>query len=129
MVAIENVRDADRCSDGPSRGFRANEFPAGKFDARAFVFRFVARFEQQPRNCGDRRQSFAAKAQGSDGKQVVGGFELAGGMALERQQRIVVGHPVTVVGHADHALPALLDLDARAVRARIERVFEQLLHY
>ena len=50
-------------------------------------------------------------------------------MAFEGQQRIVVRHPMTVVGHADHVFAALLDFDANGFRAGIERVFEQLLHH
>ena len=50
-------------------------------------------------------------------------------MAFESQQRVVVRHPVAVVGHANHSLAALLDLDANGFRARVERVFEQLLHH
>src|SRR5258708_14626350 len=44
--AIKNVGDANRRSGGQSRRLYSNEFSAGKFYARAFGFRFVARFEQ-----------------------------------------------------------------------------------
>ena len=127
--AIKNIRNAKGGSCRRSCRFYADKFAAGKFDARAFAFRFISGFEQQTRDRRDRWQSFAAEAQRGNRKQVVRGLELAGSVAFERQQRVVVGHPVAVIGHANHALPALLDLDANRLCARVERVFEQLFHH
>src|SRR6267143_6289784 len=50
-------------------------------------------------------------------------------MAFERQQRVVMSHPLTVIDHADHALAADLDFNANRFRAGIQRVFEQLFHH
>jgi hypothetical protein len=50
-------------------------------------------------------------------------------VALERQQCVIMGHPLAVVGHANHALPALLDGNAHRLGAGIERVLKQLLHH
>ena len=61
------------------------------------------------------------------GEQIVGGAQFAGGVTLEGEQRVVVGHAVAVVDDADHALAAGFDFDANAVGAGVERVFEQLL--
>ena len=124
--AVEKIRDADGRAGGQARRLHADKFSAGKFEARAFGFRFVARFKQQPRNRGNRRQRFAAKAQRRNGKQIVGGFQFAGGVALESQQRIVVNHAVAVVNDADHPLAADFRFDANRLRASIQRIFEQL---
>ncbi len=48
-------------------------------------------------------------------------------MALESEERIVVGHAVAVVDDANHALAARFDFDANSFCAGVERVFEQLL--
>src|SRR5438876_660884 len=86
-----------------------------------------SRVSSKSRETGNGWERFAAKAEGSDGKKIVGCLELARGVALERQQRVIMGHPVAVVGHANHALPALLDFDAHRLAAGIERVLKQLL--
>ena len=49
-------------------------------------------------------------------------------MPLERRLRVLAGHAVPVVAHADEGPAAALDLDLDAARARVERVLEQLLH-
>ena len=126
--AIKNVSNTDGGTQRHSRRLHADEFAACKLNARAFPSGFVACFEEQARDGRNRRQRFAAKAECGDGKQIVGGFQFAGRVAFERQQRVVVSHAVAVVGHADHALAALLDLDAHRLRAGIERVFEQFFH-
>src|SRR5207249_5277952 len=82
--------------------------------------------EQHSRNRGDGRQRLAANRQRGDGKQIVGGLELARGVTFEGQQRVVVRHPVAVVDHADHALAADFHFDANRLRASIDGIFEQL---
>ncbi len=88
-----------------------------------------ARFQQQPRNRRDRRQRFAAKSQRRNREQIVRGAQLRRGVALERQQRVVVSHAAAVVDHANHPLAARFHFDANRARARIQRIFEQLLHH
>ncbi len=48
-------------------------------------------------------------------------------MALEGEQRVVVGHAVAVVDDANHALAAGFDFDANGFCAGVEGVFEELL--
>ena len=48
-------------------------------------------------------------------------------MALKREQRVVAGHAPAIVGDADQASAAGLNLDADAGGAGIERVLQQLL--
>ncbi len=126
---VEKIGDADGRSRRQTCRLDVDKFSAGKFEARAFGFRFVARFEQQPRDRGNRRERFSAKAERRDGKQIVGGAQFAGGVALEGQQRVVVRHAVAVVDDADHALAADFGFDANGLRAGVQRVFEQLFDY
>src|SRR5882762_4877841 len=78
---------------------------------------------------GEALPSFAAKSQRGNRKQIVGGFELARGVALERQQRVVMRHPVAIVNHADHALAAHFHFDANGLPARIDGVLKQFFHH
>ena len=50
-------------------------------------------------------------------------------MALKGQQRVVAVHALAVVADADQLAPARLHLDANAVRACVQRIFQQLLHH
>ena len=49
-------------------------------------------------------------------------------MALECQQGIVAVHPLPVVGHADEPPSTRFHLDPDALGARVEGVFQELLH-
>ncbi len=127
--AIENVADADRCSNGHARGLHAKQFPAREFHARALLFFRRARFQHQPRNRRNRRQRLAAKSQRRDRQQIVRRAQLRRRVPLERQQRVVVIHAGAVVDHADQPLAARLRLDANRPCACVHRVLEQLLHH
>ena len=84
---------------------------AGDFDARAGGFFGRAGFEQQARYGSDGGQRFAAEAEGGDGEQVFDVAQLAGGVALEGEQRIVAQHAAAIVDDADEAPPAGFDFD------------------
>ena len=127
--AIKNVGDADGCSRGQTRRLYVNQLAPREFDARAFGFRFVARFKQQSRYRSDGRQSFPAKPQRGNREQIVSGTELARGVAFKRQQRVVVRHPVTIVDHANHALAADFHFDANGLRTRVDGILQQLFDH
>src|SRR6202007_2057763 len=95
--AVEKVGDADRGACGKAGGFPANEFASGKFDARAFDVFFCTGFEEQARDGGDCRESFAAEAERGNGEEIIRGAQLAGGVALEGEQRVIVSHAMTIV--------------------------------
>ena len=59
----------------------------------------------------DARQRLAAEAEGRHAHEVVGRADLAGRVAVERQQRVLAAHPVPVVGDPHERLAAGLDLD------------------
>jgi len=109
---------------GQPRRLYVDQLAAGEFDARAFGFRLVARLQQQSRHRSDRRQSFPAKSQRGNREQIISRTQLARGVALERQQRVIVRHSVTVVDHADHALAADFHFDANGLRARIDGILQ-----
>ena len=50
-------------------------------------------------------------------------------MALQREPGVFAIHPRAVVAHANQYLPAILELDAHGVRARIEGVLDELLDH
>ena len=79
------------------------------------------------RDGGDAGDGLAAEAVGGDAVEVVAVAELAGGVALEAEERVVLAHAAAVVGDGDEAAPARADLHVDLRRAGIERVFEQLL--
>ena len=85
----------------------------------------VARFERDACDGSDGRQRFAAKAEGGNREQFVGGAQLRGCVTLEGEERIVAIHAVAVVGDADELAAAGFDFDADAIGAGVERVFEQ----
>src|ERR1700730_10658511 len=68
---IKKIRDADSRSRRQSRRLYADQFSASELDARAFGFRLVPRFEQQPRYGSDGWQRFPAKAERGNGQQIV----------------------------------------------------------
>ncbi len=124
--AVEKIGDADGRARGQAGGLHVDKFSTSKFEARAFGFRFVARFKQQARDGGNRGERFAAKAERRDGKQIVGGAEFACRVALEGQQRVVVRHAVAIVDDADHPLAADFGFNANRLGTGVERVFKQL---
>ena len=87
----------------------------------------MARQQRHLGHRGDRGQGLAAEAQRADVLQVVGLGQLAGGMALERQQRLGGRDALAVVDHPHQPPAALAHLDADLVRAGVQAVLDQLL--
>ena len=112
---------------GKRRFIAAEDLAAGDLDGRAGGLVRRARFEQQPRNGGDGRQRFAAEAERRDGEQIVRVAQLAGGVALEGEQRVVAQHAAAVVGDADQAPPAAFDFDAEIAWRRRRASFREAL--
>src|ERR1019366_1616009 len=78
---------------------------------------------------GNGRQGFAAEPQGGNRKQILDVAQLAGGVALEGQQRIVAQHAAAIVDDADQPAAAGFHFHAHFHRAGVEGVFEQLLDH
>ena len=77
----------------------------------------------------DRGQRLAAKSHRRQREQIVDRRQLRGGVALEREVRLLRRHPGAVVADGDEPETAALDLDLDASRAGVERVLHQLLDH
>ncbi|PYO30875.1 MAG: hypothetical protein DMD51_06105 [Gemmatimonadetes bacterium] len=75
----------------------------------------------------DRRERLAPKAERRHADQVRRITDLAGGVARQRQLRVLATHPFAVVAHPDERLAAVLDRHPNRARPRVERVLDELL--
>ena len=126
---IEEVAHGDGGAAAERGFFAAQHLAAGDFDARAGGLLGGAGFEQQARDGCDGGQRLAAEPQGGDREQVLDIAQLAGGMALEGQQRVVAQHAAAVVQHADEPPAARFDFHPQVRRAGVEGVFEKFLDH
>ena len=74
----------------------------------------------------DAGQRFAAEPERVDRGEIVGALNLARGVTLEREPRILRAHPFAVVLDAHEPLAAQLDVDLDAPRAGVDGVFDEL---
>ena len=81
-------------------------------------------FERQPRDAGDRRQSFAAKAQRRDILDRVIG-QLGCRMAFERQRHVGGGHAAAVILDLEPRNSTVSDSHRDARRPGVDGVFDQ----
>ncbi len=74
----------------------------------------------EPADFGDRSQRFAAKPERAHVEQIVGIFQLAGGVAGDGQRQLFGRNAAAVVDDADQVRPPLLDrnVDARCAGSR-----------
>src|SRR6266851_2927151 len=87
----------------------------------------AACFQLEARHGGDRGQRFATKSERGDADEIGRRANLARGVTLQGELRILAIHPRTVVAHADQRLAAVLELDPYGVRAGIEGILDELL--
>ena len=85
--------------------------------------------DRRARDRGDRRDRFAAKAEGAEVIQIVERDDLRGRMPLERHQRAFAAHAVAVVDDRDPIQAAAFDFDADRARTGIERVLDELFDH
>ena len=78
---------------------------------------------------GDGRQSLTPEAQGADPAQVLGGAQLAGGVAEERGGQLLRGDAAAVVRHPDEAHAAPLELHRHGGAMGVDGIFHQFLHH
>jgi hypothetical protein len=76
-------------------------------------------------DAGDAGKGFAPEAKSSDGLEVGGGADFAGGVAFEAEQGIVAFHARAVVSHADEPDAPSGKIDFDAISAGIEAVFDE----
>ncbi len=115
----------------PHRVLDGGDQPAGGGEARARI-RLPARgrrLQLEAAHRRDRGQRLAPEPEGADAHEIVGRADLAGGVPVEREQRVLAPHALAVVGDADQRLAAGLDGDRHRAGLRVERVLEQLLEH
>src|SRR4029077_9933997 len=85
------------------------------------------RSHAESRHTGDTWQCFAAKPQRSNSLKVGSRTNLAGGMPLERKQRVIAVHAAAVIDHANQRNAAATNNDIDVASAGVETVFNQFL--
>ena len=122
----KQIADFNRRTAGASIGLGTENAPAFNRYSVSTRGRVVGGNEQKPRYRGNRRQRFAAEAEGTDVVEVRGVADLGRGVALESEQRIVRVHSAAVIRHPDQAAPPGGKLDFDPLRAGVEAVLHQL---
>ena len=107
----------------------SHEFAAHDFDFRAAQRLSLARGQAKAGNAGDAGQCLAAKTKGFDGRQILLGAYLAGGMAFNAQQGVLTIHSDTVIRDANQRRPSALDLDSHMRGSSIQTVFHQFTNH
>jgi hypothetical protein len=87
----------------------------------------VERRQREARDAGDRRQRLATKSEGADAGQIVEVADLGGGVAFEREARVVGGHAAAVVADLDPLAATVLEEDVDDGGAGVDRVLDELL--
>ena len=126
---VEQVPDVHLGARGPGAFAHVAHLPAVDFNLGPRCVLPLPRLHLQPRNGRHRRQSLAAKTERRDRHQVFRPANLAGGVALESQQRVIAPHAFPVVEHANPPAPARIHLDLYAACPGVERIFQQFLHH
>src|SRR5205823_3488191 len=123
----KELPDFNRGSGPPAGGFDFENFFGGDHNLRTFGgFGFaLAAGQGETADTGNTGQSFAAKAHGSDGGQILGALNFAGGMTLEAEESVIAAHADAIIGNANEAAATGLDFDRDAPGAGIEGVLDQ----
>src|SRR5207248_6073021 len=111
---VEEVRDLDAGAFGRADFANGGDDAGVDLDLRAAAWPehrrrlFAARpcLQREVRDRGDAGQRLAAEAQRADGAEVVGAADLARGVALDGEARILGVHAVAVVFDANQPLAA-----------------------
>ncbi|EAU65779.1 conserved hypothetical protein [Stigmatella aurantiaca DW4/3-1] len=85
--------------------------------------------QREARHGGDGRQRLAPETLADEVLQVVQLAQLAGGVTLQAQHRVLAPHAMSVIGHDDALQASPLQRHLDRVGPRIERVLHQLLHH
>ena len=123
----EEVTHLDAGPLGDARRARTRGSAALEQDLDALLRASSARRKPQLRDRSDAGERFSPEAERRQREEVVLVTDLARGVALEGEHRVVVVHALAVVGHADEGRAAALQLHFDAGRPGVERVLDQLL--
>jgi hypothetical protein len=82
-----------------------------------------------PGNGADGREGLSPEAEGAEGEEILRGLDLAGGIALHRQEGFFRGHSLPVIGHPDQLPPSGLDFHFDRTASCVQGVLQQLFHH
>src|SRR6185437_2536372 len=85
------------------------------------------RLQLELRHRCDGGQRLAAKTETADANEVAGVPDLAGGVALERKQRVVALHAAPVIRNANPCPSTVVHRDVNGGGAGIQRVLDEFL--
>ena len=122
---LEQLLDSHAGPGGKRRRPLADQRAMVDFDPPPLGFADPA-FEGQPRHAGNRRQRLAAKAEAQHVLDRVAG-QLRRRVPLEREVEVIAAHARAVVGNLDQPEAARREPHRDLVRARIQRVLDELL--
>ncbi|OPZ82680.1 MAG: hypothetical protein BWY76_02644 [bacterium ADurb.Bin429] len=88
-----------------------------------------ARDHAQVADGGAAQHRLPAEPQSANLKEVVGDGDLAGGVPLQREHRVLARHPAAVVGDLNELAPGFLDHHLDIGGAGVERVLHQFLYH
>ncbi len=125
---MEEVRHRDARAGRHAAVAHVHELAAVDEDLRARLRRGRTRPQLETGNAGDGRHRLAAETEGMQRIEVGRLRDLARGVALEGEQRVVAVHALAVVLDAHQRPPAMRELDRHARGAGIEAVLDQLAH-
>src|SRR5437773_11623651 len=105
------------------------ELPAVDNDFRSSNRASLTCGQAKPRHARDAWQGFAAKSQRSDSFKISSRPNLAGGMPLERKQRVIPIHAAAVIDHANQRNSSATNHHVDFARAGVNAVFDQFLYH
>ena len=88
----------------------------------------MPRGDAELRHRADRGQRLAAEPERANAQQILV-VELGGGVAVDGEREVGMGHAAAVVGDADPPPAAAIGEDVDAAGAGIDGVFDQFLHH
>ncbi len=123
----EEILDENRGSHGAAHARDLDHRPAERLDLGAGQLVRAARGQREPRDLRHARQGLPTEPERADPGDVVRGFDLAGGVPSQREERVLAGHPGAVVLDPDQALRMRGGVHGDEGASRVERVLDQLL--
>ena len=118
------VVDGDGRSLGQARWSHRYYIAPDSLDNHTFTGPTGAGFELQTGYSGNAGEGFSTEAQGLQVQQILIVPDLAGGMALQSQHRIILVHAFAVINHLNEIFAAVLDFYVDMHGSCVQRVFD-----
>ena len=126
---VKKLRHFDARALRPSVVAHVKDATAIHHDLRAASRACLAGLQGEPGHTRDGRQRLATKPEGRQPVEVARLGNLAGGVSLQRKERILARHAAAVVLNAHERTTAVAKFDLDPRRPGIERILNQLLHH